>query len=357
MRGLLTLAGEGSRMLPWSRGLRKEFLPLYDRGYGDQPILKPVANLAFETLASAGIRDFVLVVGGSDGGATAQNYFTVDRPFLERNAHRADRLTDTSRFYQALSESRIRFALQPTPQGFGDAVLRAAPFLGSEPFLLHAADAALLERNRGRLPALMSALRDREELDVVLLVRKVENPRNYGVVEGRLVGREGEFRRLTVTGMEEKPEKPKSHWAATAVYCLTPSIFTELKHARQENPKAELELTTGIVRLIEAGANVGALVIHPRYAEWRSVGSPEGYVRALLRTRRLVLGKSSFLSPRAPPGPASVARTATAPRSGRARRTPSPGRAGSEGESLGEVGAWGAPGVTLSSPAGRVPEG
>lgn len=356
MRGLLTLAGEGSRMLPWSRGLRKEFLPLYDRGQGDQPILKPVANLAFETLAAAGIRDFVLVVGGSDGGATAQNYFTIDRPFLERNAHRADRLTDTSRFYQALSESRIRFALQPTPQGFGDAVLRAAPFLGSEPFLLHAADAALLERKRGRLPALMASLRDRENLDVVLLVRRVENPRNYGVVEGRLDGREGEFRRLRVTGMEEKPEHPKSHWAATAVYCFTPSIFTELKHARQENPSAELELTTGIVRLIASGANVGALVIHPRYAEWRSVGSPEGYVRALLRTRRLVLGKSAFLSPSGASAPAVPARRT-------ARRAAEPSRAPASRSDTGRwapeegVSAMSGEAPAPASPAARAPEG
>jgi UTP--glucose-1-phosphate uridylyltransferase len=292
MQGVLTLAGEGSRMLPWSRGLRKEFLPLFDRGAQDQPVLKPVANLAFETLVAAGIRDFVLVVGGPDGGVTAQNYFTIDREFLERNAHRQARISETTQFYEALSQVRIRFAHQPTPQGFGDAVLRAAPFVGQEPFVLHAADAVLLERERGRLPALMSALRDREDLDAVLLVRRVANPRNYGVVEGTLDGREGAFRRLRVTAMEEKPEHPRSNWAATAVYCFAPAIFTALKQVRAESDPTELELTSGIVHLIEAGARVAALVINPRLAEWRSVGSPEGFARALQRTRRLVQSRT-----------------------------------------------------------------
>ena len=46
MRGVLTLAGEGTRMLPWTRGLRKEFLPLFDGGsVSGPPVLKPVAHL------------------------------------------------------------------------------------------------------------------------------------------------------------------------------------------------------------------------------------------------------------------------------------------------------------------------
>ncbi len=293
MQGVLTLAGEGSRMLPWSRGLRKEFLPLFDRGAQDQPVLKPVANLAFETLVGAGVQDFVLVVGGPDGGVTAQNYFTIDREFLDRNRHRAARISETTRFYEGLSQVRIRFAHQPTPQGFGDAVLRAAPFVGAEPFLLHAADAVLLERHRGELPSLMARLREREDLDAVLLVRRVANPRNYGVVEGTVDGREGTYRRLRVRAMEEKPERPRSNWAATAVYCFTPAIFSALKRVRADSSPAELELTAGIVHLLKYGGRVAALVVNPRFAEWRSVGSPEGFARALLRTQRIVRARAA----------------------------------------------------------------
>jgi UTP--glucose-1-phosphate uridylyltransferase len=289
MQGVLTLAGEGTRMLPWSRGLRKEFLPLYDHGSNGTAVLKPVAHLALETLAAAGADEITLVVGSRDL-LTAQNYFSIDRQFLRRHAHHKERLTETEKFYERLQELRLRFAIQPKPHGFGDAVLQAQHFVGEEPFLLHAADAALLEPERGAALLRMAALRDREDLDAVLLVRKVADPRRYGVIVGTPRAREGPFDCLEVTGMEEKPEHPKSHWAATAVYAFSPRIFRALEVIeRREHPR-ELELTSAIERRMEEGGRVAALVLKPRLGEWRSLGSVDGYLRALRRTERLSRG-------------------------------------------------------------------
>ncbi len=286
MHGVLTLAGEGTRMLPWTRGLRKEFLPLYDRGTAGMPVLKPVAHLALESLASAGADEITLVVGTRDL-VTAQNYFSIDRAFLRRHAHHRERLTDTKRFYAALEQLRLRFAIQPHPAGFGDAVLRAENFVGSEPFLLHAADAALVEPERGAILQKMAQLREREGLDAVLLVRRVADPTRYGVVEGRPAGSEGGLRRLTVTGMEEKPTRPRSPWAATAVYAFSPRIFDMLRDEARENHPRELELTSAIARLLEDHGKVAALVLTDRYGRWRSVGSAEGYRVALEETYRI----------------------------------------------------------------------
>jgi UTP--glucose-1-phosphate uridylyltransferase len=286
VQGVLTLAGEGTRMLPWTRGLRKEFLPLYDYGSNGHAVLKPVAHVALETLASAGADEITLVVGSRDL-ITAQNYFTIDRQFLRRHAHHKERLTDTERFYERLEELRLRYAVQSRPHGFGDAVLQAHHFVGEEPFLLHAADAALLEPERGAALLRMAALRDREDLDAVLLVRKVADPRRYGVLMGTPRAKEGPFQCLEVTEMEEKPEHPKSHWAATAVYALSPRIFRALEVIERREHPAELELTAAIVRRMEEGGRVAALVLTPKLGEWRSVGSADGYVRALRRTEEL----------------------------------------------------------------------
>lgn len=306
MRGILTLAGEGSRMLPWTRGLRKELLPLCDRGFNGGPVLKPVANFVLETLIDAGINDVVLVVGGQDGGASVQNYFTIDREILARLADKPERLREIRALYERLENVRLRFAVQGEPRGFGDAVLRAQPFIGANPFVLHAGDAVLLERHRGHIPALLGKLRDRDDLDAVLLVRKVPNPRQYGVVVGRVVGREGDLRRLQVTGMEEKPLHPRSGWAATAVYCFSPRVFGALKTVAFQHPEQELELTAGIQELLRTGGTVAALVLDPRFADWRSVGSPEGYVRALRRTYTIARTGRAFGVPstlREVPGP------------------------------------------------------
>ena len=272
-------------MLPWTRGLRKEFLPLYDRSPTGVPVLKPVAHLVLESMIDAGVQDVTLVVGAKDL-AFVQNYFTVDREFLDRHAHHADRLTETRRFYGRLGKLRLRFAVQPSPRGFGDAVLQAEPFVTPDRFLLHAADAVLLEPERGRLLRRLATLQEREGLDVVLLVRHVADPTRYGVVEGTPSGTEDGMRRLRVTGMEEKPKRPKSHWAATAAYAFSSRLFDALKAVDQKQHPPELEVTEAIRYLIDDGAGVAALVLTPRFGEWRSVGSPEGFDRALRRSQR-----------------------------------------------------------------------
>lgn len=286
MRGVQTLAGAGTGMLPWSRGLRKEFLPLYDRGRDGVPVLKPLAHLVLETLMGAGVSDVTLVVRPTDL-ALVRNYFTVDSAFLEQHSRHPSRLVETREFYRRLGDLRIRYALQPRPTGFGDAVLRAEPCLDGMPFLLHASDALIIESQRGALPRAMGELLRSETLDAVLLVRRVTDPRRYGVVVGRANGRYKSWKRLQVDGMEEKPRRPRSRWAATAVYAFSPSLFDALRSARQHAARgAELEVTAGIQELLRGGGKVAALVLEPPSA-WRSVGSPDGFLRALRATRDL----------------------------------------------------------------------
>ena len=286
MHGVLTLAGEGTRMLPWSRGIRKEFLPLFDWAPSGTPLLKPVAHLVLESFVSAGVEDVTLVVSPRDL-PFVQQYFTIDPAFLARHRDKAERLAETRRFYATLSGLKLHFALQTAPAGFGDAVLQAEPFVGRANFVLHAADAVLLEPERGGLLSRLMRKRDRDDLDAVLLVRKVADPTRYGVVEGTPSGRFEGLRSLDVLGMEEKPKKPKSQWAATAAYAFSPKLFDGLRAIRDQRHPKELEVTDAIRWILADGGRVAALVLSPSAGEWRSVGSPEGFLRAVERTRRL----------------------------------------------------------------------
>ena len=284
MEAVLTLAGEGTRMLPWSRGLRKEFLPLYDRGSNGVPVLKPVAHLVVESLVAAGAFHLTIVHQPRDA-QSVRNYFSVDPAFLRRHRQHGERLTETRRLYDTLRRLRISYAVQPRPRGFGDAVLQAKRAVGGQRFFLHAGDGVLVEPRRGTLLRAMGALIEREDLDAVLLVRKVADPRRYGVVEGRPGRSVDGLRRLDVDAMVEKPPRPRSHWAATAAYAFRPSIFEALEQYRREERPHELELTDGIRTLLADGGRVASLVMSPRVGEWWSVGSPEGFRRALARTR------------------------------------------------------------------------
>ncbi len=297
MRGIVTLAGAGSRMLPWSRGLRKEFLPLFDRAAspGGEPVLKPVTHLVVETLVGARVTDLVLVVR-PENRSIVENYFSIDRDLLARHAHHPDRIRETERFYRSLRRLRVTVRLQRRPLGFGDAVRQAERLAGGRPFVVHAGDAVVVAPERGRLLRAMIDLQASEGLDAVLLVRPVADPRRYGVVEGSPLPRFHGVRRLAVTGMEEKPERPRSRWAATAVYVFGPALWGALRREARESPR-ELELTAGIARLLREGGRVEALVLAPGLGQWHSVGSPERYVRALLATRAL-----AARSPRVRPG-------------------------------------------------------
>jgi UTP--glucose-1-phosphate uridylyltransferase len=273
-------------MLPWSRGLRKEFLPLYDRGLHGSSVLKPIAHLVLEAMIDAGVSDVTLVVQPRDL-SLIQDYFTVDPSFLERHGDHPERLAETRDFYGMLRDLRIRYAVQPRTLGFGDAVLCAEQYIGSEPFLLQASDGVVLEGQRGAVHRAMGELLLAEDLDAVVLIRRVADPRRYGVVEGRPAGRFASWKRIDVLRMEEKPVRPRSHWAATAAYAFSPRVFAGLRAARKAGETgAELELTAGIQAMIAGGGRVAALGLEST-AGWRSVGSPEGYVRALRATQAL----------------------------------------------------------------------
>jgi UTP--glucose-1-phosphate uridylyltransferase len=284
IRGVLTLAGEGTRMLPWSRGLRKEFLPLFDGGDGGGPVLKPIAHLVLESMLGAGVQDATLVVRPRDL-ATVRNYFTVDPSFLRGHRVHPERFAETRRWYERLGGLRLHFATQARPSGFGDAVLRAETSVGDSAFLLHACDAVLLEPERGRLLRTMAELLAERDLDAVLLVRRVVDPRRYGVVEGALGAPFRGRPTLVVHRMVEKPLRPRSRWAATAAYAFRPRLFRAIRAARAEHPRgAEVEVTWGIQRLIDDGGSVAALTLQPPEG-WSSVGTPEGYLRALRASR------------------------------------------------------------------------
>jgi UTP--glucose-1-phosphate uridylyltransferase len=292
MQAVITLAGEGTRMLPWSRGLRKEFLPLYDRGENGSLVLKPVAHLVVESLIGADADLVTVVVQPRDSGAV-QAYFTIDHEFLRRHQRHADRLVETRSFYRTLDTLRFVYTLQPRPAGFGDAVLRTQAVIGKDPFLLHAGDGIVVEAERGAALRAMAELRERENLDAVVLARTVVDPRRYGVFEGHLGTKVGPYPRIDVTRMVEKPEHPRTHWAAAAVYAFGPRLFPALEAVRKEHRSHELELTDGIQRMISEGGRVAALLLGPRTGTWRSVGSPEGYGRALEATRKVALRATS----------------------------------------------------------------
>ena len=181
-------------------------------------------------------------------------------------------------FYHKVETSKIVWINQPEPKGFGDAVAHAEPFIGNEPFIVHAGDTIIFSKNY--LQKLITAF-TREETGATLLAREVENPKIYGVIEPA----KQENNIIHVKRIIEKPEKPPTNLAVVPVYIFDPIIFKALKLTKP-SPKREIELTNAIQKLIDWGLKVTAVKLN-KSEERIDIGTPETYWQALKITYKL----------------------------------------------------------------------
>ena len=294
-KAVITAAGLGTRLLPATKELPKEMLPLFtvtDDGIG----LKPVVQIIFELLYEAGFREFCFIVGR--GKRILEDHFTPDINFLRILELRgfSNRAKSLIKFYNIINESRIFFINQPEPRGFGHAVLCAEPFVGAEPFLLHAGDDVIVSDGCTHINRMIRAFQE-YDADCVFLVEEVEDPRAYGVIVGKAIDDLGHV--LDVNGIVEKPKDPPSNLAVVAVYIFKPKIFDYLRKV-QPDEHGEIQLTDAIRLMIEDGCKVLAVKLLPNEKRL-DVGTPEKYWQALVQSheyaiKRLLLKKSTVAS-------------------------------------------------------------
>ena len=264
-KAVITAAGSGSRLLPFSKETPKEMLPYCARARDGRLILKPILEVVYESLHDHGYRKFCFVVGR--GKRSIEDYFLVD------DSAKYSTNSDLQDFYKKIRSSHIMYVQQSSPRGFGDAVLKAKLFAGKDSFLLHAGDDVILSPDNGHIQRLEDAFFS-NGADIALLVDRVERPEQYGVIEGRSIG-DGLFR---VEHLEEKPRRPKTNLAVIATYIFKPSIFCELERIEPDR-NGEIQLTDAIGSLV---ANGKCVAVELGAAEKRiDVGTPESYVACI----------------------------------------------------------------------------
>ena len=236
MKCVLTVAGLGTRLLPLTKELPKEMLPIYAKDSNGKLILKPILQEIFETLYDYKIRDFCFVVGKTK--RAVMEHFTPDLDLLNYLKHvkKKELRQNLNSFFNKLENSNIVFIYQPKPIGFGDAIHRGKKFVENEPFLLHAGDDIVISKNNNHLKRLENSFK-KFNADIACLIEEVENPEKYGVVSGKEI----EKGVLEIEAMEEKPKKPKSKYAIIAVYIFKPIIFQYLNNPKKKtDPEKQL---------------------------------------------------------------------------------------------------------------------
>lgn len=267
MRGVrkvvFPVAGLGTRMLPATKVLPKEMLPVVDR---------PVIQYALEEAAAAGADQFIFVTGRG-------------KVILEDHFDRAFELFDTlarkqkTRELQALDRSvpragEVIYTRQQEPKGLGHAVWCARHIVGDEPFAVMLVD-DLIDAQPSCLAQMVAAQRETGGNLLAVMEVPQEHTSRYGVIDpGPTQGRLTEVR-----GMVEKPapEVAPSRLAVIGRYILMPEVFAILD-AQAPGAGGEIQLTDAMAKLIGRQPFHGFRFEGHRY----DCGDKLGYLEAIV---------------------------------------------------------------------------
>jgi glucose-1-phosphate thymidylyltransferase len=232
MRGIILAGGTGSRLHPITLAVSKQLVPVYD---------KPMIYYPLSTLMLAGIREVLVITTPH-----------------EQEAFR--RLLGDGSAYGV----EISYAVQPAPDGLAQAFLIGEQHIGDGPVAL------VLGDNIFYGPGLGIHLRRFADIDgAAIFGYRVADPSAYGVVTFDDDGR--------ATSLEEKPERPRSHYAVPGLYFYGPGVA---EHARTLTPSArgELEITDLNRIYLEAGRLQVELM--PRGTAWLDTGTVSDLIAA-----------------------------------------------------------------------------
>lgn len=197
MKGIILAGGSGTRLYPITMAVSKQLMPIYD---------KPMIYYPLSTLISTGIRDILII-------STPQ---------------------DLPRFEQLLGSGQqigcnFTYKVQDNPRGLADAFIVGADFIGNDKVAMILGDNIFYGSD---LDLKLQAATDPD--GGIVFGYQVADPERYGVVEFDDDN--------NVVSIEEKPEKPKSHYAIPGLYFFDNNVIEIAKNVKP-SPRGEIEIT------------------------------------------------------------------------------------------------------------------
>lgn len=233
MKGIILAGGSGTRLYPITKVVSKQLMPVYD---------KPMIYYPLSVLMLAGITDMIII-------STPE-----DLPKFEML------LQDGSQWGINFS-----YVVQPKPEGIAQAFIIAKDHIFGENVCLILGDNIFYGHG---LPEQINTAAAREE-GASVFGYWVKNPQRYGVVNFDDKGK--------AIDIEEKPAKPKSHWAVTGLYFYDKQV---VDFAQQLKPSARGELEITDLNLLYLKRKQLYVEKIGRGVAWLDTGTHESMMRA-----------------------------------------------------------------------------
>ena len=267
IKAVITAAGKGERLLPMTKEIPKEMMPLMCK-LKNQSLVMPLLQLIFEQLYDSYIKNFCMIVGRTK--RSIEDHFSSDYDFLrDSNSKNNHALRN---FYKKIDNSEIVWINQNIQKGFGHAVKLARNYIGNDNFMVHAGDVTILNYKIHPIIQMLKIEKEFPDTSAILLLKKVEDPRRYGVAVVSSITKSV----YDVLEVEEKPMKPKSNYALMPIYFFKPEIFDCLDEIGI-GKNNELQLTDAIQKLIEKNKKVRAIMLAANEKEI-DVGTFDSYL-------------------------------------------------------------------------------
>jgi UTP--glucose-1-phosphate uridylyltransferase len=267
---IITAAGKGTRLLPFTKEMPKEMMPIFSNISSTKKIVLPLLQYVYDQLYSMNFRDYCFIVGREK--RTIEDHFTPHETYLRDLS--GDYKKIMSKFYQKLDKSHLVWINQNKPMGFGDAVKCAEGYVGKEDFIVHAGDVTILSKSKHPILRLIETSKKYPDAKAILLCKNIKDSKKYGVPTINKISNN----LFNVTEVVEKPDKPKSQFGILPLYYFKSDIFSSLKKIKLGKGQ-EFQLTDAIQNLIENNKKVLAITLNKNEEEV-DVGTVESYRNA-----------------------------------------------------------------------------
>ncbi|PIE33116.1 UTP--glucose-1-phosphate uridylyltransferase [candidate division KSB3 bacterium] len=262
-KGVIAVAGSGTRFLPATKSLPKEMLPIVD---------KPIVHYVVEEMVQSGITDIVFVTRADK--KALEDYFD-QNAVLENELRQAGKTTSLEEVERISRMANFIYIRQKGPYGNGTPVLNAKSIVGNEPFVFAFGDDLV----KSTIPFTQQLIKNYQQNQALVMgcqEVKLEEVHLYGIIKLKDGTPNMEIEKLVE---KPSPENAPSRLSNFGRFILVPEIC-EILEQLPLGKGGELWLTDAIEEYIRRGNQVVAQPV--RDGRWYTTGDPLHFLQVTL---------------------------------------------------------------------------